>query len=216
MIRSLLLAAAAATLSISAVPEPAPAAMMVVSQSDPGVTGAFYNGAAVKELYTKKWYCDKTIPSRATSGCEQGQRANLPPPGHYDPEYAIVPLGFTPKDSMTMNCPQHQVCVAHPATIDMTRVANALALAMGTTGPALLPTLGNKAVPGHNHYLTKTNGGKAEWWNVVIIGCTDPVTYDSILAHKSFAYIQKLMAAGDPALLKPAPTDLFLYFAVKS
>ncbi len=216
MFRTTLAALAALALFLSLNSARVLAANVMVGPADPGVTGAFFNGVAVKELYTKKWYCDTTIPSLASSGCEQGQRANVPPPGHYDPEYAIVPLGFTPKDAMMMNCPQHQVCVAHPATIDMTRVANPLALALGTTGPKLLPSLGDKAVPGHNHYLTKTYGGKPEWWNVVIIGCTSPATYDAILTHKSFAYIAKLMAAGDPTLLKPAPTDLFLYFAVKS
>ena len=195
---------------------PASATPAMVTDSDPGVTGGFYNGAAVKEIYTKKFYCDKTVPSEASSGCEQGQRANVPPPGHYDPEYAIVPIGFTPKDAMVMNCPPKQVCVAHPDTIDMTRVANALALIMKTTGPALIPTLGDSPTPAHNHYLTTTYGGKPEWWNVVIIGCTSPETYDAILANKSFAYIQKLEAAGDPNLLKPVPTDLFLYFSVKT
>ena len=188
---------------------------MSVSMDKPGVTGAYFNATAVSEVYTKMWYCDKSVPSEAPSGCEQGQHANVPPPGHYDPEYAIVPIGFTPADAMNMNCPEHEPCIAHPSTIDMTRVANDLALVMGTTGPALIPTLGTKPVPGHNHYLTTVYGNKPEWWNVVIIGCTSPQTYDAILAHKSFAYIETLMAAGDPTLLKPTPTNLFLYFAVR-
>ena len=203
-------AALAAGLSIGA----AAAATKEVSSSDPGYTGAYFDGAAVKEVYSKQWYCDKTVPSEAPSGCEQGARANVPPPGHYDPEYAIVPIGFTPPDAMTMNCPEKEQCVAHPATIDMKRVANDLAMVMHTTGPALLPTLGTTPVPGHNHYLTTVYDDKPEWWNVVIIGCTNPATYASIESHKSFAYIQKLLAAGDPALLKPTPTNLFLYFAV--
>ena len=204
-----------ATLALAGSTGAAAPMMKMVSPADPGMTGAYYNARAVTEVYTKKWYCDTSVPSKATSGCEQGARANVPPPGHYDPEYAIVPIGFTPADAMDMNCPLHHVCVAHPATIDMTRVANALAMVKKTTGPMLLPTLGNTPVPGHNHYLTTVYDDKPEWWNVVIIGCTNPATYDAIVAHKSFAYIEKLMAAGDPALLPPTPTNLFLYFAVK-
>ena len=189
--------------------------MMGVSPSHAGMTGAYYNGATATEIYTKNWYCDKSVPSMASSGCEQGQRANTPPPGHYDPEYAIVPIGFTPSNAMQMNCRPHAVCVAHPATIDMTRVANALAMVMKTTGPALLPALGDKPVPPHNHYLTTVYDGKPQWWNVVIIGVTSPTTYNAIFAHRSFAYIQHLMAAGDGTLLKPTPTNLFLYFSVR-
>lgn len=192
----------------------ATAAPKAVSSRDPGYTGAYYDGTAVKEVYSKPWYCDKTVSSEASSGCEQGAHAAIPPPGHYDREYAIVPIGFTPPDAMTMNCPEHTECVAHPATIDMRRVANALAMVMKTTGPALSPTLGDAPVPGHNHYLTTVYGDKPEWWNVVIIGCTNPATYASIESHKSFAYINKLLAAGDPGLLNPTPTNLFLYFAV--
>ena len=187
---------------------------MAVSMSMPGMTGAYFMGGTATEVYTKNFYCDKTVPSQAKSGCEQGAGAEVPPPGHYDPEYAIVPIGFVPSDAMTMNCKPNQKCVAHPATIDMTRVVNTLALVKKTNKDALLPMLGNAMVPPHNHYLTTTFGGKPEWWNVVIIGCTSPTTYNAILAHKSFAYIQKLMAAGDPALLKPTKTNLFLYFAV--
>ena len=40
----------------------------------------------------------------------------------------------------------------------------------------------------------------------------EPATYDAILVHKSLASIEKLLAAGDATLLKPTPTNLFLYF----
>ncbi len=208
--------AAAATLTLTLAGSVASSAAPMGATIAPArMTGAYFKGGNKTEVYTRNFYCDTSVPSLATSGCEQGQGANKPPRGHYDPEYAIVPIGFTPSDAMSMNCPPHMKCVAHPAKIDMTRVVNALALVMKTSNAALLPTLGNTAVPPHNHYLTTTYGGNPEWWNVVIIGCTNPTTYNAILAHKSFAYIQKLLSAGDPALLKPTPTNLFLYFAVK-
>lgn len=210
LVHSALAAVAGFTLSTATV-----VAASQVSSTYPGMTGGFYKGKSVTEIYTKKWYCDTSVPSEAASGCEQGQHANVPPPGHYDPEYAIVPIGFAPANAMMMNCPLNMPCIAHPTTIDMKRVANSLAMVMHTMGATIMPTLGNTPVPGHNHYLTTVYGGKPEWWNVVIIGCTSPATYNAIYAHKSFAYIENLMAQGDPTLLKPTPTNLFLYFSVK-
>ena len=176
-----------------------------------GKTGAYFDGRVATETYPKGFYCDTSVSAKSSSGCELGQSANRAP-GPYDPEYATVPVGFT-VPAMQMNCAPHLVCIDHPATLDMTRVAKPLAMAMKTTVAALLPTLGDAPVPGHDHYLTTLHNGAREWWNVGIIPVTSRATYNAILAHRSYAYIRSLIAAGNPTLMKPVPTNLFLYFA---
>jgi hypothetical protein len=100
---------------------------------------------------------------------------------------------------MTMDCPTGLVCVDHPVTIDLSVI--------GMSSNAMLP--------GHDHYTTTVNGGQAEWWDVLVIGVKDAKTYQMIKAHRSFAYIQRLIKAGDKNVTAPIPTNIFLYFAVR-
>lgn len=176
-----------------------------------GETGAYFDGSHATETYSKGFYCDTSVTAKSSSGCELGQAANRPP-GPYDPEYAITPVGFS-VPPMQMNCASHLVCIDHPATLDQSRVAKPLAKAMKTTVAALLPMLGNTPLPGHDHFLTTLHNGAPEWWNVEIIPVTSRATYDAILRHRSYRYIQTLLAAKDPTLMKAVPTNLFLYFA---
>jgi hypothetical protein len=176
-----------------------------------GITQAYYKGRAASEIYTKGFYCDTSVAAESTSGCELGQKAAVPPAGHVDPEYATVPIGFT-VPPMQMQCGPKLVCVGHPGTIDMTRAVKPLAKAMHVSEAALLPTLGNAAVPPHNHYMTTLYGGRPEWWNVNIIGVTSRATFNAIQRHGDYAYVQKLLAAGDPTVMPPVPTNIFLYF----
>ncbi len=203
---------AAASIAVSTMAFGATSAMASRGINGWGETGAYFDGSRATETYSKGFYCDTSVPAKSSSGCELGQTANRPP-GKYDPEYAITPVGFT-VPPRHMNCAPHLVCIDHTATLDQTRAVAPLAKAMKTTVAALLPTLGNSPLPGHDHFLTTLNNGVPEWWNVEVIPVTSKATYDAILRHRSYRYIQTLLAAKDPTLMKPVPTNLFLYFAV--
>ncbi len=167
------------------------------STNEFGKTNDYNEGRLDEDVYTHKWYCDTTIPSKSVTGCEVGKTFRVPPTRQFDPLYITVPLGFT-VPPMNMQCPQGLVCVDHPPTIDLSAIR----------GPAEALT------PGHDHFTTTDNGGVPEFWNVVVVGVTSRATYDSIAAHRSAEYIFALIKNHDPHVTKLIPTNLFLYFAV--
>lgn len=180
-----------------------------------GMTKAFYKGTSLSFTYTKGFFCDNSVSSAATTNCEVGKAFNKPPSAQYDPLYITVPLGFTQGMNM-IDCPSGLVCVDHPGTVDLTRLEPALKPLYPTlTKKQLIAALKNFATPEHDHFVTDTNQGKPEWWDVQVVGVTSPKVFNDIRAHKSFAYISNLIKAGNPNVLGPIPSNLFLYFAVK-
>jgi hypothetical protein len=178
-----------------------------------GMTKSFFNGGTVSFTYSKGYYCDKSVSSGATSGCEAGANYKVPPAKSFDPLYIAVPLGFTPPNAMSMECPSALVCVDHPGTIDLSRLEPDLkALYPTMTATQLTAALMNSATPGHQHFITTQNGGKAEWWDVKVIGVTKLSVWNSIVSHESFAYLNQEV---NKKLTTPIiPTNLFLYFSV--
>jgi hypothetical protein len=177
-----------------------------------GMTKAFFNGRAVSFTYAKGFYCDRHVTSAATSGCEVGAPFVVPPAKSFDPLYITVPLGFT-VPSMSMACPSSLVCVDHPGTIDLSRLEPALkGLYPQYTVAQLTAALGNAATPGHAHFITTRNGGRAEWWDVLVVGVTSRAEWNAITAHRSFAFLdhQVIKKMTTPII----PTNLFLYFSV--
>ncbi len=67
--------------------------------------------------------------------------------------------------------------------------------------------------PGHDHFITTLANGKAEWWDVEIVGVTSPKTLAAIRSHKSNDYLQKLIKAKNKNVVGPIPTNLFLFFS---
>jgi hypothetical protein len=177
-----------------------------------GMTKSFYNGGTVSFTYSKGYYCDKSVSSAATSGCEVGANYKVAPATSFDPLYITVPLGFT-VPAMSMECPAVLVCVDHPGTIDLSRLEPDLkALYPKLTAAQLTAALKNSATPGHEHFITTTNGGRAEWWNVDVVGVTSLSEWNAINAHKSFTFLnQQVTAKKTTAII---PTNLFLYFSV--
>ncbi len=180
-----------------------------------GMTKAYYAGLSTNFTYTKGYFCDTSVSSHAGSHCEVGAKWKKAPAKDFDPLYITVPLGFDRPMSM-IDCPANLVCVDHPARIDMTRLEPALKpLYPQLSDAQLTKALRAFPVPAHDHFVTTTNGSKAEWWDVRVIGVTDAKVYDSIRAHKSFGYVNKLLKAKNPAVIGPIPTNLFLFFAVR-
>ena len=177
-----------------------------------GMTMGAVKGGNSSFTYTKGYFCDTSIPSTSTTGCEVGTDAKVNPPGRIDPLYITVPLGFSVKQQ---DCPTSLVCVDHPMSLDMTRLAAALAPIYKTTPAKLLPALKEFSTPGHDHFITTKANGKAEWWDVNVIGVTDPHVYKEIQEHGSYRYIQSLLNAKNPHVVGPIPTNLFLFFAAR-
>jgi hypothetical protein len=178
-----------------------------------GLTKAFFRGHATRFTYTKGFFCDRRVSSAASSKCEAGARWKHAPNRQHDPLYITVPLGFT-VPAMSMECPNGLVCVDHPGTIDLSRLEPALKPLYPTlTDAQLTAALKNYGTPGHQHYITDRNHGKAEWWDVRIVGVTDKAEFHRINEHKSAAYLLRQVKAGKTTGV--IPTNLFLYFAVK-
>lgn len=179
-----------------------------------GMTKGFYEGSAVDFTYTKGFWCDRSVASTASSGCEAGASWKRAPAAQHDPLYITVPLGFTVPANM-QDCPSGLVCVDHPGTIDLTRLEPALKpLYPGLTDAQLTAALKNSAVPGHDHFVADDNEGAPEWWDVRIVGVTSPTVLADIRAHKSNKYIEDLIRAKNPNVVGPIPTNLFLFFGV--
>ena len=179
-----------------------------------GMTAANYEHQLLDFTYTKGFFCDTSVASSASSGCEVGQAYNKPPASAFDPLYITVPLGFTVPMNM-LQCPDGLVCVDHPGTVDLTRLETTLKPLYPTlTDAQLTQALTNFAVPGHDHFITDTNNFQPEWWDVQVVGVTSPTTYAAIQQHRSFGYIQHLLDKKDPSVVGPIPSNLFLFFGV--
>ena len=200
----------AAAASSSSPPSNATQTGMGINQF--GMTQSFFNGGTVSFTYSKGFYCDKSVSAASSSGCEAGAKFKVPPAKSFDPLYIAVPLGFT-VPTMSMECPATLVCVDHPGTIDLSRLEPDLKpLYPQLTAAQLTAALKNSATPGHEHFITTTNGGKAEWWNVDVIGVTKRSEWNEIVAHKSFSFLKQQVSK---KLTTPIiPTNLFLYFSV--
>ena len=209
-----LVAAGGAGIALASMPVDSNARAAGRGVNEFAMTGAFYNGHTTNFTYTHGFYCDTSVHSNASSSCEAGSNYNKPPSSQFDPLYITVPLGFTVPMNM-QQCPAALICVDHPGTIDLTRLEPALKpLYPQLTDAQLTAALKNYEVPGHEHFITDTNQGRPEWWPVKVIGVESPKVYADINAHKSYAYVQQLMAQHNKYVVGPIDTNLFLYFGV--
>jgi hypothetical protein len=214
-VAALVLVGGATTVALAATSSPPSNAVAVGKGIDEfGMTEAFYKHQTLPFTYTKGFYCDTSVPSAASSGCEVGEAYHTPPAQQFDPLYITVPLGF---DVAMEQCPSTLVCVDHPGTIDLTRLEPALKpLYPQLSDEQLTMALKNFMVPGHDHFITNTNQFQPEWWDVEVVGVTSPQVYSDIQNHQSFDYIQKLIDQKNPNVLGPIPSNLFLFFSVNT
>lgn len=166
-----------------------------------GNTAGWLHGKTYNLHYTQDFFCKEPPASGAASSCELGASYDAIPASEFDPLYVIVPLGFTPKNPYSLQCPQAGNCVDHPNRIDLTRVFGS------GTGNALLPP--------HSHIVTTAAGGEDEWWNVIVVGVKTQSAWHQIVWSKSYSRIQAMRTAGNPNVTDNIPTNLFLYFSVQ-
>ena len=161
-----------------------------------GFTGGWLDGQTVEFFYNKDFFCAEPPTSGADSNCELGAEATRAArPGNIPVLYVMTPLGFRPDDS-TLQCPVVGQCINHPWTIDASRLFGAAAA--------------NIALPAHSHIVDVDQGG---WWEIEVIGVTDPAVWDDIVEAKSLDRVRELQAAGT-GITGDVPSNLFLFFDV--
>lgn len=162
-----------------------------------GTTAGWFDGQTVDFFYNKDFFCAQPPSSGAPSGCELGEEpTRAARPGDVPVVYVMTPLGFTPPTA-TLHCPVAGDCINHPATIDASRVFGA--------GAESIP------LPPHSHVVDVARGG---WWEIEVVGVTDPAVWSQVVAGKSLATVRTLQAAGQ-GITGDIPTNLFLFFGVR-
>lgn len=191
---------AATLLSLSSVlASPVHAGHQSSAGDEKGFTGGWYDGRTVEFFYNKDFFCAEPPASGADSGCEIGAEPQTAPRGGNIPVlYVMTPLGFRPAES-TLQCPEIGNCINHPSDLDVTRV-------FGETdgGPTVIP------LPAHSHIVDVDQGG---WWEIEVVGVTDPAVWDQIVAGKSLETVRELQAAG-VGITGDIPSNLYLFFDV--
>lgn len=167
-----------------------------------GTTGGWADGRTVTFFYNRPFECTQPPASEATSGCELGAEPTVPPRGGRIPVlYVMTPLGFTP-DASTLQCPVAGDCINHPSTIDLTRVFG--------------PGTGNVPLPPHSHVIGEEDARnpQAGWWEIEVVGVTDPAVWQQVVDGKSLARVRELQRAGT-GITGDIPSNLFLFFGVR-
>ena len=177
-----------------------------------GITNGQFRSRDLRFIYTHGYFCDTRVSAQSETKCEVGQKWNRAPSAQHDPLFITVPLGFNP-GRMT-ECPANLTCVDHPMTLDLTRIEPALKpLYPQYTDAQLTDALKNFMTPQHDHFIADKNMGKREWWDVYVVGVTSPSVFRKIHNHGSYAYIRKLIKHGNPHVVGPIPSNIFLFFA---
>jgi hypothetical protein len=171
-----------------------------------GFTDGWQNGTTVTFAYHKPFFCAQPPSSGAPSGCEAGADGTIDPrPGKIPVLFVVTPIGFRPATS-TLQCPVVGFCINHPSTIDLSRLFG--------------PSKADVPLPAHSHIIdsqlpeSQANGGQAGWWELHVIGVTDPAVWNQIVAGKSLATVRALQAAG-VGITGDIPTNTYLFFSVR-
>ncbi len=161
-----------------------------------GTTPGWMDGETVTFFYNKDFFCKEPPASGATSDCELGAEPQVMPRGGNIPVvYVMTPL-FAPAPA-NLHCPVAGSCINHPSTIDLSRVFG--------------PGTENAALPPHSHIVDEKAGG---WWEIEVVGVTDPAVWQQVEAGKDLATVRRLQAAGS-GITGDIPTNLFLFFNVR-
>jgi hypothetical protein len=169
-----------------------------------GSTTSWFEGDEVTLDYTKQFECTMPPSAASATGCEMGADAEtVPVVGTAIPVlYVMVPLGFTP-DPSTLHCPTVGNCVAHPSTLDMTRVFG--------SGTASSP------LPAHSHIIIDMDNHNNDPWKVEVIGVKDQNTWNLIVGTKNLSEV-RLLQFQDPneaRITADISTNIFLFFRVR-
>jgi hypothetical protein len=165
---------------------------------DHGYIDGWFEGETVQLHYTKSFFCEEPPASGATTDCEIGAPAEVPPRGGPIPIiYAIAAAGIAP-DPATLACRAGTLCLDHPGMIDASRVGGS-----PTGGP----------VP-HSHIISEHRGG---WFQTVNIRVRSLDAWNQIAAAKTLEKVRELQAdpnfGGRGLVSADTPTNIFFFIA---
>lgn len=165
-------------------------------------TPAWVDGRTVTVQYPQNFFCDTSVASSASSGCEVGADSNRGPVPNADRSvlYVLVPLFGSP--SPAPMCAE-AACPNHPLNIDLSRIAGALGVSPEAVASVPLPA--------HSHVLDGPAGG---WWDVKVVAVTNQTAWSALAAGKSEATMFALINDPNSGVLGPIPTNLYLFFNV--
>ncbi|HTE86744.1 MAG TPA: hypothetical protein VK821_18670 [Dehalococcoidia bacterium] len=163
-----------------------------------GTTRGWLDGQTVQFFYSKPFFCAQPPSSGASSGCEVGADGTVDPrSGPIPTLFVMTPVGFRPADA-TLHCPIVGSCINHPSTIDLSRLF----------GPSTV----NAPLPAHSHIVDQRHGG---WWELKVVGVTDPGIWDQIVAGKSLSTVRQLQSAHQGhGITGDVDTNTYLFFSV--
>jgi hypothetical protein len=187
---------AATLLSLSSVlATPVHAGHQSSAGDEKGFTGGWYDGRDVEFFYNKDFFCKEPPESGADSHCIVGAEPQTPPRGGTIPVlYVMTPLFGDPGG---LQCPVAGDCINHPSTIDLS--------------PIFGPGAANAALPPHSHIVDVDQGG---WWEIEVIGVTDPDVWAEIAEGKDLATVRELQDTG-VGITGDIPSNLYLFFDVR-
>jgi hypothetical protein len=164
------------------------------------VTPAWSGGATVNIQYPQNFFCDTSVASHASSGCEVGTAANVGPVGNPNRSvlYVLVPLFANPDPAPMCGAGNSdKACPNHPLNVDLSQVFG--------TAAADVP------LPAHSHILDGNAGG---WWQVKIVAVTTQAAWTELSRNKSQIGMDAQIARNDGSVLGPIPTNMYLFFNV--
>ena len=166
-------------------------------------TPAWSGGTTVNIQYPQNFFCDTSVASHASSGCEVGTAANVGPVGNPNRSvlYVLVPL-FHESPIPAPMCAQAS-CPNHPLNIDLSRIAGPLGASPQDVAEVPLPA--------HSHILDGNAGG---WWQVKIVAVTNQAAWATLAAGKSQMVMDSLISDPKSGVLGPIATNMYLFFNV--
>lgn len=163
------------------------------------------NGGIVSLLYTQSYFCDLSVKSRASTGCEFGATARRLPPGvagrqFTDPLYLMFPAGPLTKvlPALKPECQHAGLCTDHPSRVDFSRVVGR------GTGNALLPV--------HDHFETTRNFNRPEWHELYAFMVSKASSWASADASHNVRTLFRLSHTRGSGVRGPFPSNIFFFF----
>jgi hypothetical protein len=163
------------------------------------------NGGIVSLLYTQSYFCDLTVRSQSSTGCEFGQRARRLPPGvasrrNTDPLFLMFPAGplTAVEPSLQPECQHTGLCTDHPSRVDFSRV-----LGRGA---------GNMLLPVHDHFETTRNGNRPEWHNLYAFMVSDRASWLRADASHDVRTLFRLARTAGSGVRGPFPSNIYFFF----
>jgi hypothetical protein len=163
------------------------------------------NGHIVSLLYTQSYFCDLSVRSRASTGCEFGKRARRLPPGvasrrNTDPLYLMFPAGSLAGQGSALKpeCQHVGLCTDHPSRVDFSRVLGRRAR--------------NMLLPIHDHFETTRNGNRPEWHNLYAFMVSNKASWLEADASHNVRTLFRLAHKKGAGVRGPFRSNIYFFF----